>query len=82
MNLKIDTLTKIWAVKYGLTWSAEHGEYRSHEELGADVRKAPKGWRKLFDPPTPASRRLKVVNIVYDWKLFTDGDYERKGGDF
>lgn len=56
-------------------------DWKWSTKYGAMVAKAPKGWRKLFGA-RPASRGLKVVSIVYDWKLYTDGNYERKGGDF
>ena len=69
-------------IKRGYTWSDEHKRWVTHTSLGADVRKVPKGWQKVFDPPNPTRRVLKIVSIVYDFKLFTDGDYERKGGDF
>jgi len=80
--LNLGKSTKRFAIACGFTWSDEHKDWRSHQSLGATVTKAPKGWQKLFDPPAPARRLLKVVSIVYDWKLYTDGDYERKGGDF
>jgi len=64
-----------------MTWSAEHKRWMTHEELGATVTKAPKGWKELFGAPEKP-RGLTVVSIVYDWKLYTDGDYERTGGSF
>ncbi len=69
-------------IRDGRTWSEQHWRWVTHAELGATVTKAPKGWEKLFDPPEPARKMLKVVRIVYDWKLFTDGNYEPQGGDF
>ncbi len=68
-------------MKEGKTWDEEHQAWMTHEELGASVTKAPKGWQKLFGAP-PKRPGLKVVSIVYDWKLYTDGGYERTGGSF
>lgn len=67
--------------KSSMTWSAEHKKYMTHEELGATITKPPKDWEKLFGAP-PKPLGLKVVSIVYDWKLFTDGDYKRGPGSF
>ena len=78
----ISQQARILWIKYGWTWSAEHERFVSHNSLGATIIKLRKGWQKLFDPPNPTRRTLKIVSIVYDFKLFTDGDYERKGGDF
>lgn len=36
------------AVEAGLTWSAEHGRWMTHEENGAEVSRAPDGWWMLF----------------------------------
>lgn len=60
------------AVKAGLTWYAEGRKWVPHQALGAVVSSPPAGWRDLFGRGeryayTPG---LKVVSIVYDWKLF------------
>lgn len=67
--------------KPGLTWSDEHQRMMTYQELGATVTKPPKGWQKLFGAPRQ-SRGLKVVSIVYDWKLGTDGMYTPEKGGF
>ena len=60
------------AVKQGKTWDSASGKWVSHQELGAVVTSPPQGWRDLFGRGeryayTPG---LKVVSIVYDWKLY------------
>jgi len=57
------------------TWSTKYK---------AMVGKLPAGWERFFgrDKRKDHARLLKVVPIVYDFKLYTDGDYERTGGDF
>lgn len=59
-------------------------DWKWSTKYGAMVAKVPKGWQKLFgrDKRQEHAKLLKVVSIVYDWKLYTDGDYERQGGDF
>lgn len=60
-------------VKAGLTWSHERKLWYHPVQLGAVVSKAPEGWQGLFSEfhkRYAYPRRLKVVSIVYDWKVF------------
>ena len=60
------------AVKLGLTWDVETRKWKTHQSLGATVTSPPEGWRDLFglEKRYAYPRRLKVVSIVYDWKVF------------
>ena len=60
------------AVKAGLTWDAETRKWCDPRDLGASVTSPPKGWRDLFgrEKRYAYPLRLKVVSIVYDWKVF------------
>ncbi len=60
-------------VNAGLTWDSDTRKWVTHQSLGATVTKAPKGWQALFSEFNVRyayPRTLKVVSIVYDWKVF------------
>ena len=55
---------EIFLIKRGWTYSAEHGEYRSHESLGAEVHTVPDLLRKMY-----SARKLRLaMSLWYVWE--------------
>ncbi len=60
-------------VNAGQTWDSEARKWVTHQSLGATLSNPQKGWQGLFSEFNERyayPRRLKVVSIVYDWKVF------------